>query len=454
MFKGLRWRLTLLYLFAALALIALIAFGVYTLLDRYLQSTTDLALQYKMAQQLRSIGAALSPELARADATWNADHHRDAPVPPPPSNEGESESENSQVHTDDRFQSADTYDGDLAAIFVSTLNAGGQPVAAPNTIQPPVFDQAAVTAALANGTDWRTVQLSDGTRVRLLTYRVNMAQGETALQMGRTLADQDRVLNQLLVGLAILGGLSAIVLGAGSWWLAGRSLVPAQQAFERQQAFVANASHELRAPLTLMRASAEVALRDVPAADADRRSLLGDVLQEVDHMSHLVDDLLLLSRLDAKRLKLERTAISLRDLFADVQRQVGRVSDERGVRLTASAIDRSAMGDVTRLRQVLLIVLDNALRHTPRGGSIEMTARSSGKHIQIDVADSGEGIAPKHLPHVFERFYRADSTPGKDGSGLGLAIAKGLIEAQHGSIAIASEPGRGTQVTLTLPGAE
>ena len=215
--------------------------------------------------------------------------------------------------------------------------------------------------------------------------------------------------------------------------------------------FVANASHELRTPLTLMRASAEVALRGLPNQDADRRELLGDVLHETDHMSKLVEELLLLSRLDAGQLEVVRQPIAVPDLLADVQRQIGRLAAERGVRLSAGAASGVVLADPTHLRQVLLIVLDNALRHTPKGGEVRIESHMRGRQIAIVVSDTGEGIAAAYLPHVFERFYRADSARGASGSGLGLSIAKGLIEAQHGQIAIASEPGKGTRVTIVLP---
>ncbi|HEX9371408.1 MAG TPA: HAMP domain-containing sensor histidine kinase, partial [Roseiflexaceae bacterium] len=272
-------------------------------------------------------------------------------------------------------------------------------------------------------------------------------------QAGRTLADQDRVLRRLLLGLLGLGGLSAVALTASSWWLAGHSLRPAQLAWERQQTFVANASHELRAPLTLLRASAEVAQRGLPAGDADRRALLDDVLHETDHMSRLVEDLLLLSRLDAHQIKVERQRIALPDLLADVQRQIGRVADDRGVGLNTSGAAGTVEGDPLRIRQVLLILLDNALRHTPRGGTIRIETRHYGHAVDIAVVDTGSGIAPEHLPHIFERFYRGDSTRTNEssGSGLGLSIARALVEAQHGHIAIASQPGQGTRVTVTLP---
>ena len=116
------------------------------------------------------------------------------------------------------------------------------------------------------------------------------------------------------------------------------------------------------------------------------------------------------------------------------------------------------LGDATRLRQVLLVLLDNALRHTPPGGSITLTSSRHGRYEQICIADTGSGIAPEHIPHLFERFYQADSSRGGtdsegEGSGLGLAIAKGLVEAQHGHIAISSKLGQGTQVTISLPSA-
>jgi signal transduction histidine kinase len=246
-----------------------------------------------------------------------------------------------------------------------------------------------------------------------------------------------------------------VLMGAASWWLAGRSIRPAQQAWKHQQSFVANASHELRTPLTLLRASAEVALRGLPAGDTDNRGLLGDVLQECDHMSKLVADLLLLSRLDAGHMPMERTRIMLPQLFADVERQVGRLAEERGVRVTADGVSGAAWGDPTRVRQVLLILIDNALRHTPPGGAIRLAARAGGRLAHITVADTGCGIAPEHLPHVFERFYRADRAGRDDsGSGLGLSIVKALVEAQGGQITIESQVGQGTTVVVALPGAE
>ncbi len=458
MFRGLRLRLTLLYLTAAVALVVLVGGSAYRLLSHYFETTTDLALQHKMAEEFRRLDAPLPPELAAGDRAWYSSREYGLPFPGArPASvrvRREGDEDHGRRGRGERSESGDEepYAGELAAIFVLPLGPRGDLLFNPNPYAPPISpDPQAVSTALAQGSDWRTVTLPSGDRARLLTYRLTRSDGPALLQVGRTLGDQDRLLAQLLMGLLALGGASSVLLGVGSWWLAGRSLQPLQQAWEQQQTFVANASHELRTPLTLVRASAEVARRGL--SDDESRRLLDDVLQECDHMSRLVDDLLLLSRLDAGRLSLDRKAISVSDLFSDVQRQMGRLAEERGVRLLVGDASGTVWGDPTRLWQVLLILLDNALRHTPAGGSILLEARPQGRQLQITVADTGSGIAPEHLPHVFDRFYRADSARGSDagGTGLGLAIAKGLVEAQQGQIRLESQVGAGTRVTLALP---
>jgi signal transduction histidine kinase len=454
MFSSLRLRLTLLYLLAALALSVLIGGGSYWLVGSYFRTTNDLALQHRMAHEFVRFGARPPPELAAADLAWYTNRGQLLPSQPSTavSPASTSDDHNDGENRSDDLVAEEAFDGELAAIYMLPLTADGVLIATTGVPTPATApNRSAIAAARANGSDIRTDYASNGSRVRLLTYRIEAAGGPRFLQMGRMLADQDRVLRKLLFGLLGLGGVSVLLLSASSWWLAGRSLRPVQQSWERQQTFVANASHELRTPLTLMRASAEVALRGLPHQDADRRELLGDVLHETDHMSKLVEELLLLSRLDADRLKVARQPIAVPELLADVQRQIGRLADERGVRLCVGALSGIALGDPTHLRQVLLIVLDNALQHTPEGGEVQIEAQTRGRHVEITIADTGSGITPKDLPHVFERFYRADIARSGSGSGLGLSIAKGLVEAQHGQIKIVSQSGQGTRVTVMLP---
>jgi signal transduction histidine kinase len=468
MFKGLRLRLSALYASAALLLLGLIGGGSYVLLTSYFQTTTDLALQHRMAHEMQRLGQPIPAELVAADQAWYANRNRLVPRVPTSQPEEERSDDEQAEGDDETYESEyaeaqptalrvsadaeqeEALDGELAAIFTIPLTIDGQMVL--GGVEPALNpDLAAARAATSAGRDLRTATLASGTRVRLLTYRLPVGNNPALLQLGRTLGDQDRILDQLLSGLLMLGGASAILIGLGSWWLAGRSLHPAQQAFVQQQAFVANASHELRTPLTLARASTEVALRSLPADETEAATLLHDVLDECDHMNRLVDDLLLLSRLDAKRLTLERVPIDLAALLVRLQRQISPLAAARGVQVVIASVHGYGWGDEMRLRQIVLIALDNALHATPAGGQVTLQAVAEERTVAITIEDTGCGIAPEHLPHLFERFYRVDSARGSGGgAGLGLALAKALIEAQGGSIRLVSTVGVGTRVTLTL----
>lgn len=448
MLTGLRWRLSLLYAFATLALLAAVGGGMYALLDYYFRASTDLALQSRLALDLRRLGLPVPADLAAVAQDWYAPASATAtPRDDDESHEGDEDEEHAEQQDEAEF------DSELAAVFSFALTAAGAPLSDQASPVPGLApDVAAVRAALRTGRDWRTVRLADGTRIRLFTYLVGAGQTPAVLQLGRTLGAQDEVRGRFGVGLLGLGALSTLLMGAASWWLAGRSLAPARRAWERQQAFVANASHELRTPLTLVRASAEVAQRGLPPTDR-RYTQLADILQEADHMSRLVDDLLLLSRLDARSLPLERRPIAVAELLADLHRQVGRLAEAKGVVLEAGPAAGALWGDPARVRQVLLILLDNALAHTPPGGRVQLAAAGDGRWLEVRVTDTGPGIAPAHLPHVFERFYRADAARSSGGAGLGLAIAQSLVAAQGGQIAVASPPGAGATFTVRWPAA-
>jgi len=458
-FSGLRLRLTLLYALAALVFVLLIGSGAYLLVARYFSNVTDLALRHKMAHEFHALGAPLPPDLEHADRDWSIIRREVVAipfVPPEPTRERREREETAYEEDDERPRSLTTPvdAAELAAIAVLPLDASGRLLFNPNNLDLPLNpDQEAFQTALAQGSDLRTITLDDGRRARLLTYRLTRSDGPAALQLVRELSDQDQVLNQLFVGLITLGTFSMALVGATSWWLAGRALRPAQEAWERQQRFIASASHELRAPLTLIRASAEVALRDLPPDESDQRALLHDVLAESDHMRRLVDDLLTLTRLDSGQLTLTKETIDLTALLASIQRQAARLGEQRGVAVELADVGGLVQADTERLQQVVLIALDNALRYTPAGGRITLAATPTERTVQIRVADTGCGIAPEHLPHIFERFYRADPARGRENSnaGLGLSIAKGLVEAMGGRIAVESTVGVGTTVVISLP---
>ena len=454
MLRTLHLKLTLAFLAATLGLIGLIGGGAYLDLQNYFQSTVDLSLMHSMTGQFHLFGIQLPPVLVQAEYEWmqqsgGAGIAPRSAVASQLTGEG---SENEEGEAEGHEVLEGEYSADVASIFVLPLDQTGDLLFNPNAYAPPMDpNQDAVQAALANGFDQRTLSLPSGTRVRLLTFKTEENFQPAVLQLGRLLIDQDRALSQLLTGIATVGGIILLLSGAGSWWLAGRTLVPAQHAWDQQQAFIANASHELRTPLTLIRASTEVALRGQIGTGESR--LLNDVLEESDYMSRLVGDLLLLSRLDAGGLNLERRKVQIKNVLTDIRRQVKKMPRGEGISVQTKDVSGYVNGDATRLRQVLLILLDNALKHTPTGTPVSVSANRAGKNIEFIVEDKGPGIAQEHLKHLFERFYQV---AGKSGQatrsyGLGLSIARKLVELHGGTIRVQSKVGEGTRFIIFLP---
>jgi signal transduction histidine kinase len=270
--------------------------------------------------------------------------------------------------------------------------------------------------------------------------------------VGQSLEQEEIALHALLLVLVGGGGLGLLLSLAGAWFLSGRALVPIQQAFIRQQEFVGDASHELRTPLTVLRSATDLLNQHRGEPLDANGELFDDVRAEIVRMERLAQDLLVLARSDQGELELMTAPIELDQLAADVVRRASPMAQSRGLRLEVSATDPAPVeADPDRLQQVLLILLDNAIKHTPTGGRIDVRVRRQGPSATLEVADTGVGIAPEHLPRIFDRFYRADKARGAGGTGLGLAIAKMLVEAHKGELSIASTPGVGTQVTATLP---
>lgn len=219
------------------------------------------------------------------------------------------------------------------------------------------------------------------------------------------------------------------------------------------QRFTADAAHELRSPLSALRGTMEVALRHEPERDELRR-VLEESIEHLDRLTKTTNDLLLLARADAGRDFLQTAPLALAEVVRDVGDFYSVLASERGVRLTLDATGSVQMwGDAARLRQVAGNLIDNAVRHTPPGGVVRVVVEDGGANAILWVEDTGPGIDPEHLPHLFERFYRAD--PGRarhdGGSGLGLAICRSIVEAHGGRIDAASTVGVGTIMTVLLP---
>jgi signal transduction histidine kinase len=219
---------------------------------------------------------------------------------------------------------------------------------------------------------------------------------------------------------------------------------------------VAWAGHDLRTPLASVQAIVE-ALADGMVDDAEtRQRYLNTARRDIQNLSALIDDLFEMAQLDAGGLKLDLMRSSLTDLISDTLESFSELAARAGVHLEGSVskdIDPVLM-DVQRIGRVLDNLVGNALRHTPAGGTVALTAARSGGEVRVDVIDSGHGIAPEVLPHVFDRFYRGEQSRSRatGGAGLGLAIARGIVEAHGGQIGVESIPGDGSRFYFTLPG--
>jgi two-component system OmpR family sensor kinase len=225
---------------------------------------------------------------------------------------------------------------------------------------------------------------------------------------------------------------------------------------ERMRQFVADASHELRTPLTSIRGFAELYRMGATTAEMDLAHLMNRIETEAARMGLMVEDLLLLARLDQQR-PLEHEPVDLLAVATDVVTDARVVAADRTITLTPPDHDVPVViGDESRLRQVLHNLMANALTHTPAGTAVDViltTTPGSTPSAVIEVADRGPGMTEEQRERVFERFYRVDTSRnrGAGGTGLGLSIVAGLVEAHHGSVAVAARDGGGTVFTVSLP---
>ncbi len=229
-----------------------------------------------------------------------------------------------------------------------------------------------------------------------------------------------------------------------------------ERSFAALRRFTADASHELKTPLTVVRAGVERAITrpDVPQ---ETLAALEETLQEVNRMTELLDSLLTLARADEGRAELHREPVDLRGIVTEAGETGDLLADHAGVTMeirtppnpVVLAVDRS------RVHQLVLNLIENAVKYTPRGGQVSVQLSANDGQILLTVADTGIGIAPGDLPNIFDRFWRADSartrTGERPGAGLGLAISKWIAEAHGGAIEVQSRPGRGTTFTVTFP---
>jgi two-component system OmpR family sensor kinase len=234
-----------------------------------------------------------------------------------------------------------------------------------------------------------------------------------------------------------------------------------EESLQRQKRFVADVSHELRTPLAALSGSLEMLLIGADRGDREAmHRLTRGMYAEVQRMHRLVEDLLALTRLDEGKMKLREEAVHIQAVLEHICHQAQQLAHGQTIRSLVVPGTPPACADRDKLQQILLNLIENALKFTPSDGVIELEVSAEEQQtVVITIRDTGQGIPPEALPHVCDRFYRADPSRSRqpqqsNGNGLGLAIAKELLEAQKGTIHIASTLGKGTTITIRLRSAE
>jgi signal transduction histidine kinase len=249
----------------------------------------------------------------------------------------------------------------------------------------------------------------------------------------------------------VLSDIVILFLAAGiSYALARRTLRPVEVSHEAQRIFAAKASHELRTPLAIMRNDIEVLLRDAHPAPAQVRSTLDSTLEEIEKMTAMVGDLLLLARSEQPQNAIQ-AAVPIDPLIANVVAKIQPLALAKGITISHAPRSKdSVRGSEEALGRALLNVVKNSIEHTPPGGTISIELTRSRQNVEIRVSDTGAGIHPDDLAHVFDRFYKGQAST-EQGTGLGLAIVKEIVEQYGGTVRIGSQFGKGTHVSIVLP---
>ncbi|MHB8611261.1 MAG: sensor histidine kinase [Candidatus Dormibacteraceae bacterium] len=352
----------------------------------------------------------------------------------------------------DEFQSRHTFytSGTFFVVWDNsgkvTFNPSGAPTA---QLQP------AAASALSGHAGTVQVDLQ-ADQPALIASQVLTDQGVTTgvLQAGRSLApvmsvEREALLVMLGAGLAAL---LAIVLAG--WFLTERALAPIRSAMDRQARFTADASHELRTPLTIVDAGLQLLSRHPDQTISRNAPLLDSISAETQRMTRLVDDLLTLARADHGQAQLHLEPTDVSQLVVSISEDLQALAASRGGRLDVKSEPRiEAQVDRDRLRQVLLILVDNALRHGEPGGTVDVRFDRDSHEMRLEVADYGPGIPADQRGKVFERFYQLDGSRSGSGTGLGLAIARWIVSAHGGTIKLTdNQPGLMVRILLPLRG--
>lgn len=273
------------------------------------------------------------------------------------------------------------------------------------------------------------------------------------VQIVRDITAEEGMLNTLFLILVIgcsIGSVCAIGIG---FFLAGRALVPIQNSWEKQQQFVSDASHELRTPLAVIQSKTDVLFQSPSATIEEKAMDISTISKECRRLSKLVSNLLLLARSDSNQIEMDKKTFELDKLLEEIvapYKEIASYQEKEMILKVERGV--SFMGDRERIHQMMVILLDNAMKYTNEGGQIQINCTQTSSSIRIQVKDDGIGVKEEDIPKLFDRFYQGDKARStSEGAGLGLSIANWIVEKHYGKISVESQLGEGTCFEVILP---
>lgn len=266
-----------------------------------------------------------------------------------------------------------------------------------------------------------------------------------------TLDQLQDVKSRLEIALIVVNGIILIIAGGAGYFLAGRTLRPIQVMVDEQNQFISDASHELRTPIATLRAEMEASLLEKHVSDKEARILIESNLEELSKLQELSNSLLQLAQVHNNG-NMYDDVVSMQDVIQAAYKKISPIAKKKHIIFTLAQVHGSVRGNKQSLIEVFVNLFDNAIKYSSENANVTLSSLSKNNWIAITVADEGIGISPADLPHVFDRFYRADKSRSQaDGHGLGLSIAKKIVSVHNGSIEVSSIVHKGTRFTLTFP---
>lgn len=295
----------------------------------------------------------------------------------------------------------------------------------------------------------RSFQMAE---IRLRTQNDTLLPKQLALQLLDR--DLERAERAVVIRLTIIDGIVILASGIAAYILAGKTLAPIEESLEEQKRFTSDAGHELKTPLTSLRTELEVAIRDKRLTLKDTRKLLASNLEDVISLQNLSENLMKLNRYSQSQNGQVFEKLNTKEIVGDALKKVLPMAKKRKIKVLKHVTDLDVLGERQSLIELFTILLDNAIKYSPENSSVTISSSKSRRKLIFEVRDRGVGIAKEDIPHLFDRFFRSDSSRNKtnaEGYGLGLAIAREIVERHKGEIFVKSKLAKGSTFTVTLP---